>query len=162
MLLLLYKAIYILSAQLITVPLFAFICSAHVWLATWVVEQEFDPTSTYPSTHGPVAAEMVIVNSIYQHLWCSIHSKESVYRLSASAWYTMLQGYPSPLLVQFVLDGISQGFRIGFTNPPSFLKSARCNLTVAQQRSWRIPSFRGIFRSPGRSIFCTSDPTCTH
>jgi len=75
-----------------------------------------------------------------------------VYRLSAPAWYTMLQGYPSPLLVQFVLDGISQGFRIGFTNPPSSLKSARCNLTVAQQHPEVVDEYLHSEVSLGRLV----------
>ena len=53
--------------------------------------------------------------------------------LSAQAWFTMLQNYPDPSLVQFILDGICQGFCIGFTRPQSSLKSARNNLEGAQQ-----------------------------
>ena len=53
--------------------------------------------------------------------------------LSAQAWFTMLQNYPDPSLIQFILDGICQGFRIGFTRPQSSLKSARNNLEGAQQ-----------------------------
>ena len=43
----------------------------------------------------------------------------------------MLRNYPDQLLVQFVLEGISKGFRIGFVAPPSSLNSARSNLHSA-------------------------------
>ena len=39
--------------------------------------------------------------------------------------------YPDKQLVQFVLKGISKGFRIGFVKPVSSLKSARSNLNSA-------------------------------
>ena len=43
----------------------------------------------------------------------------------------MLRNYPDKLLVQFVLEGISKGFRIGYVAPPSSLNSARSNLHSA-------------------------------
>ena len=53
--------------------------------------------------------------------------------LSAQAWFTMLQDLPNPSLVQFILDGICQGFHIGFTRTESsLLKSARNNLEGAK------------------------------
>jgi len=45
----------------------------------------------------------------------------------------MLGSHPNKHLVQFMLEGICNGFRIGFTKPPSSLKSARCNLEGAQE-----------------------------
>jgi len=48
--------------------------------------------------------------------------------LCASAWHSMLGSHPNKRLVQFMLEGICNGFRIGFTKPPSSLKSARYNL----------------------------------
>ena len=53
--------------------------------------------------------------------------------LSAQAWLTILQDHPDPSLVQFISDGICQGFHIDFTRPQSSLKSARNNLEGAQQ-----------------------------
>jgi len=54
---------------------------------------------------------------------------------SASAWHAMLTGHQNTPLVQFVIQGICQGFRIGFTRLPGSLKSANKNLEGAQQRS---------------------------
>ena len=43
----------------------------------------------------------------------------------------MLRRYPDKQLVQFVLFGISKGFRIGFAKPASTLNSAKSNLNSA-------------------------------
>ena len=51
--------------------------------------------------------------------------------LCLPAWGTMLRNYPDKPLVQFVLEGISKGFHIGFVEPPSSLNSARSNLHSA-------------------------------
>ena len=46
-------------------------------------------------------------------------------------WCIMLRNYPDKLLVQFVLERISKGFRIGYVAPPSSLNSAKSNLHSA-------------------------------
>ena len=48
--------------------------------------------------------------------------------LCPSVWY-----YPNKHLVHFMLQGICNGFRIGFTNAPSALKAARFNSEGAQE-----------------------------
>ena len=53
--------------------------------------------------------------------------------LCASARFSMLQGHPSKCLVRFILQGISEEFRVGFTNAPSSLKAACHNLEGAQE-----------------------------
>ena len=55
--------------------------------------------------------------------------------LSVSACHLMLQDHPNRPLVQFLLEGIGQGFRIGFARLPESLKSARTNLEGA----WQCP-----------------------
>ena len=52
--------------------------------------------------------------------------------LCASAWQSMLRSHPDNHLVQFLLEGICKGFRIGFTKPPSSLRAARSNLEGAR------------------------------
>jgi len=44
--------------------------------------------------------------------------------LSASTWHVMLQDHPNRPLAQFLMEGICQGFRIGFTKPPEFLSNS--------------------------------------
>jgi len=61
--------------------------------------------------------------------------------LSASAWHLMLQDHPNRPLAQFLMEGICQGFHIGFTKPPEFLKSARSNLEGARQRPQVVDNY---------------------
>ena len=53
--------------------------------------------------------------------------------LRASAWNSMLMSHPDRNLAQFMLDGICNGFRIGFTKQPSSLRAARSNLEGARE-----------------------------
>ena len=43
------------------------------------------------------------------------------------------RSHPDNCLVQFLLEGICNGFRIGFTKPPSSLSAARSNLKGARE-----------------------------
>jgi len=53
--------------------------------------------------------------------------------ISCSLAHTMLRDHPNRPLVQFAVQGICQGFCIGFTWPPESLKSVRKNLEGAEQ-----------------------------
>ena len=48
-------------------------------------------------------------------------------------WKSFLVEHPDKSLVKFFLAGITLGFRIGYCNPQSSLKSARRNLDCALQ-----------------------------
>ena len=48
-------------------------------------------------------------------------------------WQALLEEYPSKPLASFFMFGISHGFRIGFNQPSSMLKSAKKNLDCALQ-----------------------------
>ena len=81
------------------------------WLSSlqqWLSSCQATSTSTVPSTAS------------------SMHTP-----LCAPPWSMMLRSYPDKQLVQFVLEGISKGFRIGFVKPASSLCSARSNLSNA-------------------------------
>jgi len=47
------------------------------------------------------------------------------------AWTHLLAGHPNQQLVQFFLDGISNGFRLGFNHTKSSVKSTGRNLPAA-------------------------------
>ena len=49
--------------------------------------------------------------------------------LIISSWTQALVQHPNQPLVNFFLEGISKGFRIGFNKPPRGLKSAHKNLS---------------------------------
>ena len=51
--------------------------------------------------------------------------------LDLSAWCYFLRGYPDRDLVHFFLQGLSEGFRVGFDYQHTVLKSARQNLACA-------------------------------
>jgi len=114
-----------------TASILVFLWSPHVWHTTWVMEQGLDSASPYPSTHGPVASDVVIFTPIDQYVWCLIHHQESMH--PTVCWCTMLKDFHNLSLVQFILDGICQGFCIGFTKPQLSLKSARNNLEGAKK-----------------------------
>ena len=62
----------------------------------------------------------------------------------------MLRSYPDRQLVQFVLEGISKGFRIGFVKPPSSLNSARTNLYSALEHPEVVTEYLHTEVSLGR------------
>ena len=62
----------------------------------------------------------------------------------------MLVDHPNRSLVQFVLQGLCQGFRIGFTKLPESLKSARRNLEGAQQRPQVVNEYLSVELATGR------------
>ena len=72
--------------------------------------------------------------------------------LSAPAWHLMLQDHPNTHLVQFLLEGICNGFRIGFARSPESLKSARTNLEGAQQRPEVVTDYLSSEVGSGRVV----------
>ena len=70
--------------------------------------------------------------------------------LCMPAWCTMLRNYPDKQLVQFVLEGISKGFRIGFGKPASSLNSARSNLYSALEHPEVVTEYLRTKMSLGR------------
>ena len=53
--------------------------------------------------------------------------------LIVQSWSNLLSTHPDQTLVNFFMTGISKGFRIGFHNPHSSLKSTKQNLACALQ-----------------------------
>ena len=47
-------------------------------------------------------------------------------------WHQMLQNHSNQALVQYILSGIKEGFRIGFNYGKASCKSAKCNLLSAE------------------------------
>ena len=53
--------------------------------------------------------------------------------LDLTQWQNSLSEHPNTALVHFFISGISQGFKLGFNNPSSSLKSARKNKILANE-----------------------------
>ena len=70
--------------------------------------------------------------------------------LCVPAWGTMLRSYPDKQLVQFVLNGISKGFRIGLAKPASTLNSAKSNLNSALEHPDIVTEYLHTEMSFGR------------
>ena len=70
--------------------------------------------------------------------------------LCAPAWGTMLRSHPDKQLVQFVLEGISKGFHIGFVEPAPLLHSARSNMNSALKHPEVVTEYLHTERSLGR------------
>ena len=83
---------------------------------------------------------------------CTIPLVASTIRtpLCASAWQSMLRSHPDNRLVQFLLEGICNGFRIGFTKPPSTLRAARSNLEGAREHPDIVDDYLSTEVSLGR------------
>lgn len=62
----------------------------------------------------------------------------------------MLRSYPDKQLVQFVLNGISEGFRIGFAKPAPTLNSTRSNLNSALEHPNIVTEYLHTEMSFGR------------
>ena len=52
--------------------------------------------------------------------------------LKQEEWQQMLQSHPNQALVQYIMSGITQGFRIGFEYGKASCRSARCNMLSAE------------------------------
>ena len=70
--------------------------------------------------------------------------------LCAAAWHSVLRSHPDQCLVEFMLNGICNGFRIGFTNLPSSLKAARSNLEGALEHPDIVTDYLDTEISLGR------------
>ena len=70
--------------------------------------------------------------------------------LCAAAWHLALRSHPDQCLVEFMLNGICNGFRIGFTKLPSSLKAARSNLEGAREYPDIVTDYLNIEISLGR------------
>ena len=81
--------------------------------------------------------------------------------LCAPAWGTMLRSHPDKQLVQFVLEGISRGFHIGFVELAPLLHSARSNMNSALEHL-EVPSYREVTWSCRRPLpsRCSSSGSC--
>ena len=72
--------------------------------------------------------------------------------LDLSAWCYFLHGHPDRDLFHFFLQGISEGFRIGFNYHHTTLKAARKNLACAISHFSVVDDYLHFLRS--------SWPTC--
>ena len=74
---------------------------------------------------------MAVLPSNHQYPHSSPHCQQSAHTSMYISMGHKLRSYPDKQLVQFVLEGISKGFRIGFVKSASSLNSARTNLYSA-------------------------------
>jgi len=72
--------------------------------------------------------------------------------LLVSGWSLLVLGHPDPCLVQFFLEGISHGFRIGFVPQKKSLRSARKNMDSAQEHPAVVHEYLAKEISSGRVI----------
>ena len=70
--------------------------------------------------------------------------------LCAAAWHSVLRSHPDQRLVEFMLNGICNGFRIGFTKLPSSLKAARSNSEGAREHPDIVTDYLDTEISLGR------------
>jgi len=71
---------------------------------------------------------------------------------SAPACHLMRLDHPNTCLVQFLLEGICNGFHIGFTRSKESLKSARTNLEGAQQHPEIVNDYLSSEMGSGRVV----------
>ena len=95
--------------------------------------QGTDSTGTCRTPHRPLATAVAVFTSSIWLLHCSSHSQHNTHTLCAAAWHSALRSHPNQRLVEFMLNGICNGFCIGLTNLPSSLKAARSNLEEARE-----------------------------
>ena len=91
----------------------------HTWLWKW-----HDHTTNLPTV-------------IRVPLQASLHHTPLIF----ASWQQALIHHSNPALVNFFLDGISQGFRIGFNQLPRGLKSAHRNLSGALQHPQAVEEY---------------------
>jgi len=82
------------------------------WLSSWV-------THITSAVSSPIQVPNIA---------CSI-----VTPLVSAAWSYLLSNHPSPALVEFFMQGISQGFRIGFDYTMTHLRSAKKNMNSTKE-----------------------------
>ena len=84
--------------------------------------------------------------------------------LQLQAWQVMLQGHPDKVFVQYILNGIEFGFRIGYTWG-SQLKAAKKNMTSAKEHPDIVSSYLAEECKQGRVLEPLSTrraPECPH
>ena len=102
------------------------------WLQQWLSSLPATPSVDFSSYAVPLTAS-------------AVHTP-----LCTPAWHSMLGSHPNKDLVQFMLDGICNGFHIGFTKPPSSLKAARSNLEGAREHPGVVTDYLSTEISLGR------------
>ena len=90
-------------------PTFGVLQEYSSWLTLWKVQTKFTPGTN----NLPTAARKVTTP------------------LKPDAWLHMLATHPEQNLVKFFIDGITQGFRIGFNYQSTPIKSAKINMDSA-------------------------------
>ena len=102
------------------------------WLQQWLSSLPVTPSVDFSSYAVPLTAS-------------AVHTP-----LCTPAWHSMLGSHPNKDLVQFMLDGICNGFHIGFTKPPSSLKAVRSNLEGAREHPGVVTDYLSTEISLGR------------
>ena len=115
--------------------------------------QRAGPASSHTISYGPMVT--AVATFCYSHVPLTANMVHTP--LCPSAWYSMLQCHPNKHLVHFMLQGISNGFRIGLNNVPSALKVARFNLEGAQEHPEVVSNYLLTEISLGR-IACPFPP----
>jgi len=70
--------------------------------------------------------------------------------LNANNWRRLLTDHPNRLLVDFFINGITKGFRIGFTQQSKPLQSAKRNLTCALEHPDTVKTYLAEEIAAGR------------
>ena len=72
--------------------------------------------------------------------------------LRVAEWGRALRGHPDREFVDYLLDGMSQGFRIGFNQAFGHLKSAKRNMVSASAEPAVIEAYLAKERAAGRVV----------
>ena len=71
--------------------------------------------------------------------------------LRADAWQQMLADHPDRPLVDWMIRGIKQGFRVGYQADPTELRQAKQNLSSAREHPEEVTKYIESERSSGQS-----------
>ena len=84
---------------------------------------------------------------------CSVNSSAINTPLIASAWASNLAAHPDTRFASYIVEGISQGFRIGFVQSAgSSLSSARRNMRSAYENSSVVEEYTAAELDQGRLV----------
>jgi len=103
-------------------------CNYHDWIPAWKAHLEGLPTDVQ----------------------VPLEARNNSSPLQPRNWRKLLSEHPNRPLVEFFLNGITDGFRIGYRQQPKPLQSAKCNLSCALQHPDTVKNYLAEEISAGR------------
>ncbi len=109
-----------------------------------------DRSKELPNWHNPASTHYPYIHDLLNLQSCQPCQPTPVIPASAQCiitplqvhqWALALRDHPDPRFVQYILEGISSGFRIGYQHATSRCKSARSNLFSATQHPAPVQAY---------------------